>query len=96
MLAAGECQTLESWPLDRSGFSAFVGSTTYQPADRPRLDRLVSVLGQTPHEVTRMLWDLHHPYILWWYMGGVGLLTTLALMGYGRWVYGYLERNPQD
>jgi len=59
-------------------------------------DRLVSVLGQTPHEVTRMLWDLHHPYILWWYMGGVGLLTTLALMGYGRWVYGYLERNPQD
>ena len=33
--------TLESWPLDRSGFSAFVGSAINQPADRPRLERVL-------------------------------------------------------
>ena len=33
---------LESWPLDRSGFSAFVGSAINQPADRPRLQRVQS------------------------------------------------------
>ena len=59
-------------------------------------DKLVAMLGQTPAEVTRVLWDLHHPYVLWWMMGGVGLFTTLALIWYGTWVYGYLERNPQE
>ena len=36
--------TMESWPLDRSGFSgfsAFVGSPINQPADRPRLERVL-------------------------------------------------------
>jgi len=33
--------TMESWPLDRSGFSAFVGSAINQPADRPRLERVL-------------------------------------------------------
>ena len=59
-------------------------------------DKLVSVLGQTPRQVTRMLWDLHHPYVLWWIMGGVGVLTTAGLIWYSRWVYGYLERHPES
>ena len=58
-------------------------------------DRLVQMLGQPPEEVTRMLWDLHHPYVLWWIMGGVGLVTTVALFWYGTWVYGYIERKKQ-
>ena len=33
--------TMESWPLDRSGFSAFVGPAINQPADRPRLERVL-------------------------------------------------------
>ena len=33
--------TLESWPLDRSGFSAFVGSAINQTADRPRPERVL-------------------------------------------------------
>lgn len=59
-------------------------------------DKLVTTLGQTPQEVTQMLWNLHHPYILWYIMGCVGLITTVALIWYGSWVYGYLERNPQE
>ena len=35
---------LESWPLDRSGFSAFVGDTITQPTDRPRLERVLNYI----------------------------------------------------
>ena len=35
---------LESWPLDRSGFSAFVGEPINQPADRPRLQRVLNYI----------------------------------------------------
>ena len=35
---------LESWPLDRSGFSAFVGDPSSQPADRPRLQRVLNYI----------------------------------------------------
>ena len=58
-------------------------------------DRLVAMLGQSPDEVTRMLWNLHHPERLWWIMASVGLGTTLALMWYGRWVYTYLDNHPE-
>lgn len=40
-LRAESAKILESWPLDRSGFSAFVGSPINQPADRPRLERVL-------------------------------------------------------
>jgi len=58
-------------------------------------DRLVSVLGQSPDEVTRMLWDLHQPWHFWWIMASVGLATTFGLMWYGSWVYGYLAKHPE-
>ena len=58
-------------------------------------DRLVTLLGQSPDEVTQMLWNLHHPERLWWIMASVGLATTLALMWYGRWVYTYLDNHPE-
>ena len=35
---------LESWPLDRSGFSAFVGDPISQHADRPRLQRVLNYI----------------------------------------------------
>ena len=47
LLVARKClqretaDTMESWPLDRSGFSAFVGAAINQPADRPRLERVL-------------------------------------------------------
>ena len=45
--------TTESWPLDRSGFSAFVGSAINQPADRPRLERVLRYIfrcqAYSPH-----------------------------------------------
>lgn len=35
---------LESWPLERSGFSAFVGDAINQPTDRPRLERVLNYI----------------------------------------------------
>ena len=32
---------MESWPLERSGFSAFVGTAINQPTDRDRLERVL-------------------------------------------------------
>ena len=58
-------------------------------------DKLVSVLGQPPQEVTQMLWQLHHPERFWYVMASVGVLTTIGLIWYGSWVYDYLKRNPQ-
>lgn len=69
-------------------------STTAIPQGEA-FDKLVAFLQQTPDQVTQMLWDLHHPYKLWWIMGGVGLATTIGLIWYSRWVYGYLARQEQ-
>ena len=35
---------LESWPLERSGFSAFLGDPINQPGDRPRLQRVLNYI----------------------------------------------------
>ena len=35
---------MESWPLERSGFSGFVGDPISQPADRPRLQRVLNYI----------------------------------------------------
>ena len=35
---------LESWPLDRTGFSTFVADPISQPADRPRLQRVLNYI----------------------------------------------------
>jgi len=36
--------------------------------------------GATVQEATRVLWDLHHPYMVWYYLGGVGLVGTLGMI----------------
>ncbi len=56
-------------------------------------EKLVQYLGQTPEQVTALLWDIHSPEKLWWIMGAVGILTTVGLVWYGSWVYGYLARR---
>jgi hypothetical protein len=43
-----------------------------------------------------MLWQIHHPEKLWMIMGSVGFVTTLALIWYSRWVYGYLARHGES
>lgn len=53
-------------------------------------DKLVTLTGQTAEQVTLHLAQLHHPERLWMIMASVGLVTTLALIWYGGWVYKYM------
>ena len=38
--------------------------------------------GATIEQATRVLWDLHHPWMVWVILGAVGLVATVAMMGY--------------
>jgi hypothetical protein len=45
---------------------------------------LDNVLGSesaaSVQEATRILWDMHHPYMVWYYLGVVGLVGTLGMI----------------
>jgi hypothetical protein len=36
--------------------------------------------GGTLKEATQLLWDLHHPYMVWVYLGLIGLAGTLGMI----------------
>ncbi len=36
--------------------------------------------GATVKEATQVLWDLHHPYLVWYYLGGIGLVGTIGMI----------------
>jgi len=36
--------------------------------------------GGTVQEATRILWDLHHPYMVWYYLGAIGLAGTIGMI----------------
>ncbi len=38
--------------------------------------------GGTVEEATRLLWQAHHPWLVWVILGGVGLAATLAMVAY--------------
>ena len=40
-LQSETAEVMESWPLERSGFSAFIGTAINQPTDRARLERVL-------------------------------------------------------
>ena len=31
---------------------------------------------------TNLLWDIHHPYVVWYYLGAVGLAGTLGMIAF--------------
>ena len=33
-------------------------------------------------EATTLLWDMHHPYVVWYYLGAVGLAGTLGMIAF--------------
>lgn len=45
-----------------------------------------AVLGQVDpaavRAATQTLWDLHHPYMVWVYLGAIGLAGTLGMIGF--------------
>lgn len=65
------------------------GLTPDQVAAIPQgegFDRLVEVLGSTPHDVTALLLQQHDPGMIWLVMAGIGVLSAIGIAGYGAWV----------
>lgn len=48
--------------------------------------KLVDLLGQTPQQVTKTLYDMHHVGMIWFLMAGVGIATVVLLLGYASWL----------
>jgi MFS family permease len=38
--------------------------------------------GANVDEATKVLWNLHHPWIIWVILGAVGMISTLSMIGY--------------
>ena len=50
------------------------------------MDTLTSLLnggkGGTVEQANQILWNLHHPWKVWVYLGAVGLVATICMVGY--------------
>jgi dipeptide/tripeptide permease len=45
---------------------------------------LVEVLGQTPQEVTDLLWTTYQPWTIWYVFAAIGVVSTISLVLYTR------------
>ncbi len=36
--------------------------------------------GASVQEATQVLWDIHHPYLVWYYLGAIGLAGTIGMI----------------
>ncbi len=41
---------------------------------------LGTVESDAVREATQILWDLHHPYVVWYYLGAIGLAGTIGMI----------------
>jgi len=62
---------------------AVILDETKLPKDKV-MDTMAAALhngaGGTVQEATRILWDLHHPYMVWYYLGAIGLAGTIGMI----------------
>ena len=47
---------------------------------------LCQQLDLNPKQVTKILWDMYHPWIMWIYFGLIGLAATIAMLFYHFWL----------
>jgi MFS family permease len=66
-----------------------LGMSESQVAQIPQekvMETLTSLLnggkGGTVEQANQILWDLHHPWKIWVWLGSVGLLATILMVGY--------------
>jgi MFS family permease len=52
---------------------------------------LATALNSTELEATKVLWDVYHPWIMWWIFAGIGLVATIGMVFYHFW----LERDKK-
>lgn len=57
------------------------------------MSTLTDALGQTEMAVQRLLWNEYHPQVFWYLCMGIGLLATLAMVGYHFWLKADVRRR---
>jgi len=57
------------------------------------MTRLTEALGMPESGVRRILWDHYRPQRFWWICMGIGLVATLALVGYHFWLKAEARRG---
>ena len=55
--------------------------------------KLVEVTGQSPAELTRLLYSTHHVGTTWCFFACIGLVAAALIWAYGRWVRRLAERQ---
>lgn len=55
----------------------------------------IQILGEEDpvavKQATRVLWDNYHPYMVWYYLGAVGLLGTIGMI-----IFYFVTKKPKD
>ncbi|MDP8208685.1 MAG: MFS transporter [Candidatus Electryonea clarkiae] len=62
-----------------------LGMSEASVADIPRekvMDTMASMMNGTVDEATVVLWNMHDPWIVWVILGVIGLVSTVAMVGY--------------
>jgi len=49
-------------------------------------DRLVEVTGQSPEQLTQLLYQHHHVGLTWFIFAAVGLVAGVMIYFYGKWI----------
>jgi hypothetical protein len=48
--------------------------------------RLVALTGESPAELTRLLYETHHVGAVWYFFAFVGVISAVLIWSYGRWM----------
>jgi proton-dependent oligopeptide transporter, POT family len=48
--------------------------------------KLVEVTGETPAELTQHLFETHNIGLTWFFFAGVGMVSAVMILAYGRWI----------
>ena len=60
------------------------------------MSTLAASIGQSEAVATKMLWDHYHPQNFWYLCMGVGLVCTLAMVGYHFWLLADAKKGKQQ
>jgi MFS family permease len=67
-------------------------SSHYNLAGVPRteaMNKLMEVSGLTAQQATDLLWDVYHPYKIWYRFAAIGMAAAVGIFFYARWVRKY-------
>jgi MFS family permease len=48
--------------------------------------RLVALTGESPAELTRLLYETHHVGAVWYFFAFIGVISAVLIWSYGRWM----------